>query len=572
MIHRRLATWTPALLAAVLGMNALSACADGQSAATTQSASPHANRSRAKGEERSAGSPAATASAAARWGADGDRPAPAATAIAESGSPSPEPMAPNGARFDAMYFQHYGVNPTIDVAEEPFSTFSVDVDSASYTLARSYLERGALPPEDSVRVEEFVNAFDYGYEAPSEAAFSVQAEVFPSPNRKGYHVLHVGLKGREIAPSARKPANLVFVIDVSGSMQMENRLGLVKRSLGLLVDQLHEDDTVALVVYGTNAKVVLEPTSANAKERIMAAIDGLHTEGSTNAEAGLRLGYEVAAKHLREGGINRLVLCSDGVANTGATSAEAILAEVEDHARRGITISTVGVGMGNYNDVLMEKLADKGNGSYHYVDKLDEARRVFVENLTGTLQVIAKDVKIQLEFDPQVVARYRLLGYENRTLEKRDFENDAVDAGEIGAGHHVTALYEVKLTSRESSLGKLRVRFKEPDGGSSSLVERELPQSVVRGSLDDAAPPTRLSLVVAGFAEKLRASYWVRNLGYDTLLAQYDRLDAGLRERPEVKELGEMLRKARDLDHRGDRFEPVLPVAKMDFDRVPVLK
>ncbi|MCC6525040.1 MAG: VWA domain-containing protein [Polyangiaceae bacterium] len=471
-----------------------------------------------------------------------------------------------------MFFKHYGVNPTIDTAEEAFSTFGIDVDTASYSLVRSYLERGAMPPDEAVRVEEIVNAFDYGYEPPADAAFSVQAEAFPSPNRKGYHVLHIGLRGMDVSAAARKPANLVFVIDVSGSMAMENRLGLVKKSLRLLVGELGEGDSVGIVAYGTTARVVLEPTSADRKDAILGAIEGLQTEGSTNAEAGLRVGYQMAASHLRPGGVNRLILCTDGVANTGATSAAQILAAVKEQADRGITIATVGFGMGNYNDVLLEQLADKGNGNYHYVDKLDEARRVFVENLTGTLQVIAKDVKIQVEFDPRSVQRYRLLGYENRGLEKRDFDNDRVDAGEIGAGHAVTALYEVKLASEAGSLGKLRIRFKPPEGSESQLILRELSHDIVRGSLADITAPARLSLVAAGFAEKLRGSYWARNLGYDTLAAEFERIDPSLRARPEVAELGTLIKRARELDQRGDRFEPELPIAKMDFDRIPVLK
>ncbi len=471
-----------------------------------------------------------------------------------------------------MFFRHYGVNPTIETRQEPVSTFSVDVDASGYTLARAFLDRGQMPDEAAVRVEELVNAFDYGYEPPAEEAFNVHAEAFPSPNRKGYHVVHIGVKGREVSKAERKPANLVFVVDVSGSMDMENRLGLVKRSLRLLVDQLAENDQVGIVVYGSQARAVLPPTSAHHRSRILQAIDGLRTEGATNAEAGLKLGYQMAARHLRSGAINRVVLCSDGVANVGITGPGGILETVERERSRGITISTVGVGMGNYNDVLMEQLADKGNGNYYYVDRLDEARRVFVDNLTGTLEVIAKDVKIQVEFDPQAVARYRLIGYENRALDKRDFANDRVDAGEIGAGHSVTALYEVKLTRPAGDFATLRIRYKPPQGQESTLLTKPLPSSIVRGSFDSATAPSQLSYLASCFGEKLRGSYWVRNVSYAELGSRHGQLPAAIREQSRVAELGRLIRTAERLDRRGDKFERELPVAMMDFDRVPVLR
>ncbi|HYH97030.1 vWA domain-containing protein, partial [Hyalangium sp.] len=350
----------------------------------------------------------------------------------------------NGKPFGDMYFKHYGVNPTIDTEEETVSTFSVDVDSASYTLARSYLARGHLPEEEGIRVEEFINAFKYDYPNPGDAPFGVQVEAFPSPNRRGYHVLHVGIKGREVSASERQPANLVFTIDVSGSMAMENRLGLVKRSLALLVEQLDSRDTLAIVVYGDSARTVLEPTRATNRSRIFSAIESLKPEGSTNVQAGLEMAYAIAASQVREGTVSRVILCSDGVANNGITGADDIFESIKEYARRGVRLTTVGFGMGNYNDVLMERLAQVGDGQYAYVDQLPQARRLFVEQLTGTLQLIARDVKVQLEFDKAVVSRYRLIGFENRLLNKEDFANDKVDAGDIGAAHTVTALYEVK--------------------------------------------------------------------------------------------------------------------------------
>ncbi|WP_426756029.1 YfbK domain-containing protein [Myxococcus sp. Y35] len=470
-----------------------------------------------------------------------------------------------------MYFQGYGVNPTVNTEEERFSTFSVDTDSASYTLTRAYLERGSLPDERAVRVEEFVNTFDYGYTPKGAEPFSVQVEGFPSPVRKGYHVVHIGVKAREVSRPQRKPSNLVFVIDVSGSMNLESRLGLVKRSLHLLVNELDERDLVSIVVYGSSARTVLEPTSAVHKHILHAIIDGLHSEGSTNAQAGLELGYSLAASRLLKGGINRVILCSDGVANTGITDADSIWARIREHAAKGITLSTIGFGMGNYNDVLMERLSHIGEGHYAYVDRIEEAQRLFVRDLTGTLQVVAKDVKLQLEFNPKAVSHYRLLGYENRMLTQEQFADDRVDAGEVGSGHAVTALYEVKLTEPSASFGTLRIRYKAPEGGSSKLIEKPLPYAVLRPAYGRAAPPTRLSYVAAAFAEKLRGSYWVRPLTYDALSSLWEEIGQPLKNRADVAELGALIQKARALDHREDRFEAFAPVSTMDFDRVPTL-
>ena len=478
-----------------------------------------------------------------------------------------------------MYFEHYGTNPTIDTEEEPRSTFAVDVDTASFTMARSFLDRGVMPSEAAIRVEEIVNAFDYGYEPPpshgeGHKTFTVHAEAAPSPNRRGYHFLHIGVKGKEIARAERKAANLVFVIDVSGSMAATNRLGLVKQSLKLLVSQLGEADRVGIVTYGTSARQRLQPTSAHNKTRILQVIEELKTEGATNAEAGLREGYAMAARHLRQdGGVNRVVLLSDGVANVGVTGPNGILETVKRQVQKGITMTSVGFGMGNYNDVLMEQLADKGNGNYHYVDRLSEARRVFVDNLTGTLQVIAKDVKVQVDFDPRVVARYRLVGYENRGLSARQFDDDRVDAGELGAGHSVTALYEVRLVPGATApLGKVRVRFKEPHGSQSQLVETSLSRSIMRPDPAALTSPSQLSMAAAQFAEKLRGSYWARTVSYDEIARRLDGLAPALKSQAQVQELIRLVDKAEELDRRVDKFQSQGPIARMDFDRVPVLR
>ncbi len=539
---------------------------------------PRAASAAAVERAKAEGLPEVVTETAARDQSAGDEPPPPPTVDGRTQriakTQIPEKVEKEGKPVDpSAFFTHYGVNPTIDTRENPFSTFGIDVDTASYVMARSHLDRGELPPDAAIRVEEVVNYFDYHYAPPPQGEFSMHAEVVPSPQREGYHLLHLGLKAKEIAASQRPDANLVFVIDVSGSMGSEGRLDLVKSSLRLLVQQLRSSDHVGIVAYGSSARVVLPPTAGSEHDMILAAIDQLRTEGSTNVEAGLTLGYELVARQALGAGINRVVLCSDGVANTGATTAEAILRRVAEQAKRGITITTIGVGMGDYNDTLMERLANKGNGNYSYVDDAIEARRVFVDHLTGTLAVVAKDVKLQIEMDPKAVARYRLLGYENRSLSRQDFDDDRKDAGELGAGHTVTALYEIRLQPGEhEQLGTLRVRYKTPRADTSEKLERTLPGSLVRGAWTEAAPPTQLSVVAAAYAEKLRGSYWVRNLPWSEVQRLYGEIDSELRSQPEVRELGRLIDVATRLDTRPDKFEADLPIARMDFDRVPVLR
>ncbi|SET98705.1 vWA domain-containing protein [Stigmatella erecta] len=510
----------------------------------------------------------------------GSRPPPRPPPKKEKSSEFSRVAVVNGKPFADMYFKHYGVNPTIDTEEENISTFSVDVDTASYSLARAYLSRNVLPAEEAIRVEEFINAFRYGYRDPGEEPFGVQVEAFPSPNRRGYHLLHVGLQGQKVSAAQRLPAHLVFTIDVSGSMDIENRLGLVKRSLAMLVDQLDARDTLAIVVYGSTARTVLEPTRLQDREHILEAINALHPEGSTHVQAGLEMAYAIAARQVRQGTTTRIILCSDGVANNGITQADAIFQSVKEYARKGVRLTTVGFGMGNYNDELMERLSQVGDGQYAYVDALPEARRLFVEQFTGTLQLIARDVKVQVEFDPSRVVRYRLIGFENRLLQKEDFANDRVDAGDIGAGHTVTALYEVKFHEGQahgtSPFATLRIRYKDPatrlEEGQSREITEPLSPSLVRHSLEAASGPAQLSAVVALFAEKLRGSYWVRNLSYHHLMRLWQQLPEPVRARDEVSELRQLIQQARALDGRGDKFEKEAPVATMDFDHIPVVR
>ena len=420
---------------------------------------------------------------------------------------------PNGAAYNDVFFKGAGTNPFIDTEDDAFSTFGMDVDTASYTVMRRFLRDGLLPPSEAIRVEEFVNAFDYNYAPPTDEAFAVHLEGAPSKFGEGkrLQLLRIGIQGRIIPDTDRKDAVLTFVIDVSGSMRAENRLEMVKRALTLLVGQLRPEDKIGIVVYGSNARVILPHTSIVNREHILTAIRALVPGGSTNAEMGLRMGYELALQNSKSDCINRVILCSDGVANVGQTGSDAILKEIRTYVKEGVTLTTVGFGMGNYNDILMEQLANDGNGSYAYVDTLSEAKRIFVENLTGTLQVIAKDAKIQVEFNSETVSRFRLLGYENRRLAHEDFRDDTVDAGEVGAGHSVTALYEIKL--HENANGKLAtvsIRHEDPDTGNVTEVKESISTDALKGSFEEATPTFQLSASVAEFAEILRGSFWAQ--------------------------------------------------------------
>ena len=450
---------------------------------------------------------------------DGDMEESSSALIIEPPAPQPtqQPRAIIPERNQApaaMEFEASDVNPFIDTRDDNLSTFAIDVDTGSYTLMRSYLsDHGQLPPADSVRVEEYINFFDYNYPRPSrEEAFAIHIDGARTPygEDENYHLVRVGVQGYEVPVEERPDALLIFVIDVSGSMNQDNRLGLVKQSLRLLVDELRESDRVGIVVYGSQARTVLEPTYVERRDDIIRAIDNLRTEGSTNAEDGIMEGYRMADRYLLDGQVTRLIVLSDGVANVGNTTAESIL----DHARRGISLSTFGFGMGNYNDALMEQLADQGDGTYAYVDTLREAQRVFVTDLTSTLVTIAKDAKIQVEFNPDVVWHYRLLGYANREVADQDFRNDTVDAGEIGAGHSVTALYEVRVADEadlSESAMMVRLRFADPETGEVRELAQSAEPNAFSNSLAEADSGLQLAAVVAEYAEVLKQSYWARH-------------------------------------------------------------
>lgn len=418
----------------------------------------------------------------------------------------------NGEAFDAMFFKNYGVNPFVDTEDDHLSTFAVDVDDASFIMARSYLERGELPPNEAIRTEEFVNHFKYNYASPESGPFAVHIEGAPSIFGQNCQLLRIGIKGFDIRPENRKPANLVFVIDVSGSMGREDRLGLVRKSLRMLVDNLDTKDRVGIVVYGSIGRVILEPTSINDKEKIQTAIEWLVPDGATNAEEGIRLGYQMADKMFEKGKINRIILCSDGVANVGVTGPDQILKQIKSYADKGITLTTVGFGMGNFNDILMEKLGNKGNGFYAYVDDFEEAKKIFLDNLTGTLQVIARDVKIQVDFDSNTVSSYRLLGYENRDVDDDKFRDDKEDGGEIGSGHQVTALYEIKFHkfARSNHVGTIFIRYKDPDDNNVTEINRLIMRNDFGERFENASVDFRLAATAAEFAEILRKSYWAK--------------------------------------------------------------
>ena len=459
----------------------------------------------------------------------------------------------NDAAYDLTFFEHYGVNPFIDAEDDHLSTFAIDVDTASYTVARRFVQDGNMPDPDSVRVEEFVNYFDQGYERPAEDAFAIHVEGSPSPFGGPKHwLMRVGLQGESIMTRERKDATLVFTIDVSGSMGREDRLGLVRGSLRLLVDELRSTDEVGIVVYGDRGHVLLEPTSGRNRGEILKAIDSLSPRGSTYVEDGLRLAYEMASERVEPGRITRVLLLSDGVGNVGRTGADSILEQVKSHVEEGVTLATFGFGMGNYNDILMEQLANDGDGSYYYVDTLTEAQRLFVENLTGTLQVIAREAKVQVDFNPEVVSRYRLIGYENRRIADEDFRDDSVDAGEVGVDHSVTALYELKLhESADGVLGTVFVRHEDPDNGEVMEISQVLRRSDLAAEFEDASPRFQLSAVVAEYAEILRNSYWAQEGSLQAVASHARRVQELLMDDPDVAEFADLVSRAVRIESSG---------------------
>ncbi|MFT7519207.1 MAG: Ca-activated chloride channel family protein [Kiritimatiellia bacterium] len=442
------------------------------------------------------------------------------------------------------HYTNYGINDVQMVEDDQLSTFSVDVDTASYTISRSKLQAGALPPTSAVRVEEFVNYFDYGYAAPSTDVFSVHIEAAPNPWMANHHLLKVGLKGATPAIDER-PVKLTFLVDVSGSMNSPHKLGLAKRALHHLVDQSGLEDSIAIATYAGGTREVLQPTPITRKAHIHRAIESLSGGGGTAMNDGMTLAYRMAKDSYLQGAENRVIVLSDGDANIGNSGFEGILASIKDYAGEGITMSTIGFGQGNYKDTMMEQLANNGDGNYYYIDSFSEARKVFGTDLAGTTRTIARDVKIQVAFNPDTVLAYRLVGYENRDIADVDFRNDKVDAGETGSGHEVTAIYDVVLANDISAgLGEVRLRHKEP-GPDRPAVERAVSMgaAVVRDEFGDASKSLKLATSAAMFAEVLRGSKYVEELSLDQVAALLRPIVSTERER----ELLQLVLRARDL-------------------------
>ena len=422
-----------------------------------------------------------------------------------------------------------------NVKNNPLSTFSIDVDNASYTNIRRFINNGQLPPADAVRIEEMINYFKYDYSEPEGPhPFSVYTELAVCPWNKKHQLLQVGLRGKSIEKSSLPPSNLVFLIDVSGSMSDMNKLPLLKSAFGLLVNELREQDKVAIVVYAGAAGLVLKSTQGNRKEAIMAAIDNLEAGGSTAGGAGLKLAYAEAERNFIKGGNNRIILATDGDFNVGESSNGGMERLVEQKRELGVFMTVLGFGMGNVKDDKMEIIADKGNGNYSYIDNLQEARKVLVREFGGTLFTIAKDVKFQIEFNPAKVESYRLIGYENRLLNDEDFNDDTKDAGEMGSGHNVTALYEIvpagsgayhpaidplkyqsvgeagiRMTDNSDEYLTIKLRYKKPDGNTSMLLEK-----AVRGfitDIEDVSDNMRFAAAVSEFGMILRNSEYRGN-------------------------------------------------------------
>jgi Ca-activated chloride channel family protein len=448
------------------------------------------------------------------------------------------------------------VNPFVMAARDRFSTFALEADTASYTLTRRFIRKGYRPPPAVVRMEEFINAFDYHYPTQSEQVFTVYPEAAPAPFGSGLTLLKVGVKGKVLGRDGRKPSHLVFVLDTSGSMGREDRLPLVQYALGELLGQLGPQDRISLVTYDLQARLRLEAVPATEAARIRSTVATLECGAATHLLAGVQLGYQVAQRHFRAGEINRLILCSDGVANVGPDTAASMLAQVAALRKQGITITSVGVGQGAYDDDLLEQLANKGDGNYVYLDSREEARRVFVEQLSATLQNIARDVKIQVEFDPRRVRRYRLIGYENRAIADEDFRYDAVDAGEIGSGQSATALYELELLPQSVDedpidLGTVHIRYKAVDSDRVHEFPTRLPSDLVRPRPPETAPHFALAAGVAEFAELLRESEHAGDGSLPQLEQYLIRVANQLPLDPQVQGLVDLVRAAQGLPVAG---------------------
>ncbi len=443
-------------------------------------------------------------------------------------------------------FENVGVRPFVDTDVDPLSTFALDVDTASYSIARNTVAAGGWPDPDGIRVEEFVNAFSYDYSSPRDG-LGVTAEGGPSPLDPSRVLLSVGVSAEQVADRDRPDANLTFVVDTSGSMREGDRLGMVQAALTELVENLSDDDRVAIVTFAGGSQVVLEPTRVDDRAEILDAIERLSAGGSTNLESGLDLGYGLADEMFDRDEINRVIVASDGVANAGLTDPDRLVRMIRDDADRGVNLLTVGVGLGNFNDVLLETLADDGDGFYAYVNTADEARTLFRDELVSTLLTVAKDAKIQVEFDDSTVAAYRLVGFENRAVRDSDFRNDDVDAGELGAGHQVTALYELELRGAvdgRDPLGTVMLRWEDPETGDVIENRLELTGGMLVQNWTDTSTDHRLAATVGMLAEVLRQSPYAVDLTLEQISTEVDRLADEL-DRRDVDELSDMVDRLR---------------------------
>lgn len=453
-------------------------------------------------------------------------------------APAPEPYV---VEEDRDRFQGFETNPVRSALESPVSTFSIDVDTSSYAFARRSLKEGMIPDAESVRVEEFINYFPYGWTGPDSAAtpFNTTVTVMPTPWNEHTQLMHVAIKGYDVVQTEKPRSNLVFLIDTSGSMNASDKLPLLKNSFRLLVDRLGAEDTVSIVTYAGNAGTVLEPTSVADKAKIFAALDRLEAGGTTAGEAGLREAYRLAEESFVEGGVNRVMLATDGDFNVGQTSDEDLKRLIEQKRESGVYLSVMGFGRGNYNDQMMQTIAQNGNGTAAYIDTLAEAEKVLVEEASSTLFTIAQDVKIQVEFNPQRIAEYRLIGYETRALKREDFNNDRVDAGDIGSGHSVTAIYEITPVGSQAQMmddlrygaGRpapagadageyafVKLRYKQPGEDTSKLIQTPVTEANALRSLDQAGEDQRFSIAVAAFGQKLRDTDALAGFGYDRIM------------------------------------------------------
>lgn len=442
--------------------------------------------------------------------------------------------------FNTEEYSRIYENRFFDALHNPLSTFSIDVDTASYANIRRFIRTNQFPFEDAVRIEEMINYFDYDYPLPGKKEpFSIFTEMSFCPWNEEHRLIHIGLQGRELTPEEQPPSNLVFLLDVSGSMRSPNKLPLLQTAFKLLAKELDEKDKVSIVVYAGAAGVVLPSASASNKAEIIEAVDRLRAGGSTAGGEGIRLAYKTAMENFIRDGNNRVILATDGDFNVGVSSTSELVRMIEEYREKGVFLTVLGFGMGNYKDNRMEQLADKGNGNYFYIDNILEAKKVFIDDLTGTLFTIAKDVKIQVEFNPAKVKAYRLIGYENRILDKEDFADDTKDAGELGSGHSVTALYEVIPYSSDEEVAQIgdlkyqdtkinpkafkspevmtvKLRYKEPDGDKSKLIEAPVLDKKV--SLEKSTDNFKFSAAVAEFGMLLRDSEFKGSTSFETIL------------------------------------------------------